>query len=408
MFVYSLYINCTLMGVPMNKKHQIIWTVLRPLVGVFLRIKFGYTYEMAHKKYKLPDNYIVLSNHATDYDPLLVGVSFKRQMYFVASEHISRWKRAYPLIKFALEPIIRKKGMSAAHAIIDIMRRLRHGSNVGMFAEGVRTWDGVTGPIASTTGQMVKRAGCGLVTYKLVGGYFLSPGWSDGTRYGESHGSVVGVYTAEQLAKMSVDEINEVIARDLYEDAYERQLASPKRYRGKRLAEHIENLIFICPECGAMESIRSKGNTAACEKCGMKLTFDEYGMIKGGRFKTVLELSDWQKGEIVAAAERGEKYVMESAVLCRVADGAAEAVYNGKAVLSSEGLLVGDRNFGIDEIDDMAFHGRRTVVFSSGKEYFELCPADCINAVKFPMMFKYLKKNSAAKASHAERSCAQA
>lgn len=39
----------------------------------------------------LPENYIVLSNHVTDYDPLLVGVSFPGQMYFVASEHITRW-----------------------------------------------------------------------------------------------------------------------------------------------------------------------------------------------------------------------------------------------------------------------------------------------------------------------------
>lgn len=46
-------------------------------------------------------------------------------------------------------------------------RRFRHprhaaeikkGENVCMFAEGVRTWDGVTCPIAETTGQMVKRA----------------------------------------------------------------------------------------------------------------------------------------------------------------------------------------------------------------------------------------------------------
>ncbi len=378
----------------MSKKHQIIWRTLRPLVGVFLRLKFGYTYEMAHKKYTLPENYIVLSNHTTDYDPLLVGVSFKKQMYFVASEHITRWKRAYPLIKFALEPIVRKKGMSAAHAIIDIMRKLRHGDSVAMFAEGVRTWDGVTSEIAPTTGQMVKRAGCGLVTYKVVGGYFLSPGWSNGTRRGSSHGAIVGVYTKEQLEGMSVDEINAVIARDLHEDAYERQLAEPKRYRGRRLAEKIENLLFICPECGAVESIASSGNEAVCQKCQMKLVFDEYGMIDGCRYKTVYELAKWQRGKVLAAAERGDAYTMESAVLSVIADGKAEIEYKGKAVLSPDGLSIGERNFPIESINDMAFHGRRVVVFSSGKEYFELRPADGINAVKFPMLFGYLKKQS--------------
>ncbi len=373
------------------KKHQLIWTILRPLVGVFLRLKFGYTYEMAHKTVTLPDNYILLSNHTTDYDPLLVGVSFKRQMYFVASEHITRWKRAYPFIKFALDPIIRKKGMNAAHAIIDIMRRLRHGDNVAMFAEGVRTWDGVTGKIAPTTGQLVKRAGCGLVTYKLVGGYFLSPGWSNCTRRGMSHGSVVGVYTKEQLAAMSVEEINEIIARDLYEDAYERQLASPKRYKGKKLAEKLENLLFICPECGAHESIRSWGNSAECTSCGMKLTIDEYGMLAGGGYKTVRELAAWQKSEVEAAARRGDTYAMESATLWQVGDGDAVQVESGRAELSRDGLYVGNKHFSLEAIDDMAFHGRRVVVFSVGKEYYELKPADGVSAVKFPMLYGYLK-----------------
>lgn len=373
------------------KRHQLFWTVLRPIVGRFLWLKFGYTYEMAHKTATLPDNYIVLSNHTTDYDPLLVGVSFKRNMYFVASEHITRWKRAYPLLKYFLDPIIRKKGMSAAHAIIDIMRRLRHGDCVAMFAEGVRTWDGVTGEIAPTTGQLVKRAGCGLVTYKLVGGYFLSPGWSNGTRRGMSHGSVVGVYTKERLAELSVEEINEIIARDLYEDAYERQLASPKRYVGRRLAEKLENLLFICPECGAHETVRSSGNTAECTKCGMKLTLDEYGMLKGGKHKTIRELAAWQRCEVEAAALRGDAYTMDSATLWQVGDGDAVQVESGKAELSRDGLTVGKKHFPLDVIDGMAFHGRRVVVFSAGKEYYELKPADGINAVKFPMLYGYLK-----------------
>ena len=64
-------------------KHQIIWSILRPLVYPYLKIKFGYTYEKAKN---LPETYIVLSNHTTDYDPIFVAMSFPKFMHFIASE----------------------------------------------------------------------------------------------------------------------------------------------------------------------------------------------------------------------------------------------------------------------------------------------------------------------------------
>ena len=44
--------------------------------------------------------------------------------------------------------------------------------------------------------------------------------------------------------------VYELLKNDLYEDAYERQLAEPQKYKGKNIAEGMENLLFICPECG--------------------------------------------------------------------------------------------------------------------------------------------------------------
>ena len=71
----------------MYKRHIAFWKVVVPIVRAFLRIKFGYTFKKAEG---LPDKYIVLSNHTTDFDPLFVASSFDKQMYFVASEHVAR------------------------------------------------------------------------------------------------------------------------------------------------------------------------------------------------------------------------------------------------------------------------------------------------------------------------------
>ena len=289
----------------MRKRHHFFWWLLRPLIIVFLWVKFGYTFKKAKE---LPENYIVLSNHATDYDPLLVAASFPRQMYFVASEHIARWKRAFKWLDFVFAPIMRYKGTVAASTVAEVLRRLRKGANVAVFAEGARTWDGVTGPILPSTAKMVKKAGCGLVTYKLIGGHFISPMWSYNTRRGYCHGEVVNVYTKERLAAMSQNEVYEAIVRDLYEDAYARQAEQSYEYRGKRLAAGLENLLFICPKCGGYDTLSSSDDAMTCDKCGLTVKYTPDAKLEGAPFSTVKAFSDWQTEQVQADIARGTVY----------------------------------------------------------------------------------------------------
>ena len=105
----------------MNKKHVFFYKLVRPVIVVFLWLKFGYTFTVARN---LPENYIVLSNHTTDYDPLFLGASFPRQMYFVGSEHIARWKHWYELLKSCFAPIMRPKGTLGASTTMEVLRKV--------------------------------------------------------------------------------------------------------------------------------------------------------------------------------------------------------------------------------------------------------------------------------------------
>lgn len=369
-----------------NRKHMVFYELLRPCVVLFLKIKFGYQYKTAKN---LPDNFIVLSNHVTDYDPLFVGASFKRQMYFVASEHISRWGWVYSLIDFLVAPITRKKGMLASAAVMDVMRKVHKGNNVCMFAEGVRSWDGRTCPIAPATAKLIKRAGCGLVTYRISGGYFASPMWGGASvRRGKVYGAPVNVYTKERLAEMTEAEVYAAINEDLYEDAYETQLLAPKKYRGKNIAEHLENLMFICPKCGKMDTFSSKGNTVSCNSCDCQFEYDEFGMLSGGDYRTLAEFSDWQKEKVREAAESGMVYTAEEAVLTTVEGKEEVPVSAGKLSLDREKLQCGDVEIQVKDMTDLAMHGQRTLVFAAKKKYYELRVADGYNALKFQLYYQ--------------------
>lgn len=376
----------------MERWHKLIWPILRPLVSLFVFFKFGYRAEKAEG---LPGNYIVLANHSTDFDPLFVAASFPRQMYFVASEHISRWKRAYPIIKFLVAPILRYKGTAATATVAEILRKGKGGHNVCIFAEGNRTWDGVTRPILPSTGKLVQRAACGLVTYKIEGGYFVSPRWSEGgTRRGPVRGHVVGVYTKEQLAAMTADQVNELIRADLYEDAYRRQMADPKPYKAKEPARRMESLLFICPHCGGHETFRSHKDTMTCESCGFSFTYDQYGMLHGAPVATVRELAAWQREQVAKDAADGAVYSVPSATLTVVKGHEATLVDSGLLTLSARQLQCGGTVIPLADMSDPDLHGRYALVFSAGKTYYEVRPADKANTLKFLLLFQAYKAQS--------------
>ena len=371
-------------------RHKLIWHLFRYPVSVFLRLKFGYRFKFARE---LPENYIVLANHATDFDPLFVGVSFRKQMYFVASEHISRWKVAYKFLKYGFDPIIRYKGAIAASTVMDVLRKVKKGASVCIFAEGVRTWDGVTSPILPSTAQLIKAARCGLVTYKVEGGYFVSPAWSEnGTRRGHIKGAPVRIYTKEELAAMSDEEVYEIIKRDLYEDAYERQLADPKRYRGKQTAYRLENLLFLCPECRANGSISTSRDRVSCKACGHSFIYNDYGMLEGTRFDTVKELAQWQKAEVAADAENGVTYSTARARISAIGKGTEMPIAEGELTVSADAIKCGDHVIPLSSIPDIAIHGKHSLVFANGEQYYELSPIDDDNAIKYKLLFEEYKK----------------
>ena len=374
----------------LERKDEFLYNLLVPAVKVFLKVKFGYKWEKAKD---LPENYIVLSNHVTDYDPLLVGVSFPKQMYFVASEHVTRWGLASKLLKHVFHPIIRYKGTVATTTVIEILRKVRAGGSVAVFAEGVRTWDGVTCPILPSTAKMIKTAGCGLVTYKITGGHFVSPGWRDhGTARGPISGAPVHVYTKEQLKAMSVDEVYKAICEDLYEDAYARQLAQPQTYRGRGRAEGLHNLLFTCPECGLRNTFTESDDTVRCEACGLEFRYTEQCLLEGVRFRTTKEFSDWQKNRVASDVQENQTYEVDFATLSTIANHEATQVAAGTLSINNEVLRCSDVEIPLADISDMGIHGRHALVFAVKGAYYELIPADEFSIQQFLLYYNCVKQ----------------
>ena len=149
------------------KRHVRFYRGARAVLGPLLKRLFCYE---AQPGPEINGPYIVVANHTTDLDALFVSVSFPRHMYFVASEHLFRTRVLGGLLKYFLDPIPKQKGGADVSTAMQMVRRLKKGINIGLFAEGSKSFHGKPCPLVPATGSLVKATGASLVTYRLEGG----------------------------------------------------------------------------------------------------------------------------------------------------------------------------------------------------------------------------------------------
>ncbi len=360
--------------------HVLFYELMRPLVGPPIKLLLKY------KPTPIPlieGPCLVVANHNTDFDAILLGLAFPKHMYYVASEHIFRTRLIRALLSLFLGPIPKRKGGTDVRTAMQMARRFRAGQSIGLFAEGNKSFHGSTCPIHPATGSMVKASGATLVTYRLEGGYFTSPRWGHTLRRGGMRGVPIQTYPPSELAAMTPHAINEIIARDIFEDAYANQREHPIRYRGKRLAEGIENALYACPRCHAFGTVRGKGDRVLCT-CGLEARYTETGMLTGTDipFSSLQDWGDWQKTFIQACVrEKTEAPLFSDAdqTIVRIhADHRTNDVAHGTLFFGRGGLTCGALHLPLSDISGLEIYGRNTIVFSdgAGNRYQVISPAE--------------------------------
>ncbi len=354
------------------RRHARTFRVIKPLVAPFFRWRFNI------RALPAPDikgPCLVLANHNSDLDAVLIHLSFGSLLYFVASEHIFRAGFLSRLLTRYFDPISRLKGGTDIITVRKILRRLRDGKKVCIFAEGNRSFNGLTCPIPPSTGKLARYCGVPLVTYKLEGGYLTTPRWADTMRRGLMKGYAVNVYSPEQLKLMSDEEVNAAISADLYEDAYARQADEKIRFKGRRLAQGLERALFLCPQCEGIGTLRSQNNEFSCS-CGLRAVYDEYGYLSGAPYRTVTEWDASQHdrlAEIASALGDQPAFLDNQVRLLRVyPDHVSELLFQGPACMYRDRIELGSHCFSIRDIGNMAIYGKANLAFSTNSAHYEI------------------------------------
>ncbi len=380
-----------------KKRHARVFAFLRFAMAGFLRLKYHYKAEKAPIE-KGPC--LILHNHQATMDPFFVSKAFRFPVYFITSDDLFNLKVS-PLIRYLAAPIPKSKSMTDLAAVKNALRVLKEGGAVGVAPEGNRTFSGRQWEMSDAIAKFVKTAKVPVVLFNLCGGYGTDPRWGHSVRRGTKYvGRVKRILYPEEYADMSVEELFAIIKEELnVVDA-----DSGERYKSKKRAEYIERALYMCPVCGKIGTISSKGTRFFCRSCKMTAQYTEQLTIDPpvAGFTKIYEWYDWERAQLTPRMLAGEtladgdiKFI--DSVKCKrkiFLDG--HAVSMDKRAIYIEGLRQ-TYTFPLGEIDAMAAVGKKKFNFYFRGKIYQVKGNMRFCAVKYVHAFNGMRE---AKATH--------
>jgi 1-acyl-sn-glycerol-3-phosphate acyltransferase len=119
---------------------------------------------------------LLLSNHQSFIDPILVGLAARRHLRYLARKTLFR-KNAFTWFIESLNALpVNQEGFArdGLQAIIDLLKR---GQAVTVFPEGERTLTGKMNPFRPGVHLVLRRAECQIVPVGIAGAYEAWPRW---------------------------------------------------------------------------------------------------------------------------------------------------------------------------------------------------------------------------------------
>jgi 1-acyl-sn-glycerol-3-phosphate acyltransferase len=297
---------------------------------------------------------LVLASHGGMLDFLPVGLAVPgRRVRFVITERFMRggllsaflrWMAVIPKMQFHADP----------RCMSQILRTLRAGGTVGIFPAGQTSLCGVPGEVSPVIAKLVKKSGANVVAVRLQGSFFAKARFIKGIHRCPIHADVKLLYTPEQLKNASEEEIYDAIYGGIYYDEFAWQQQNNIRVRSKNRADGYDRVLFACPNCASLYTIRSEGTTVGCTACGVEAQVGEDMHLHWADDMQLPEnLRDWFFRQQWAAEEALAQpgYQLEAPVtVLDFPDGKEFPVGDGKLVLDRdelryEGTYAGEKGY---------------------------------------------------------------
>lgn len=282
--------------------------------------------------------YILLCSHNAFYDFMVATVAtWPHQAYyivavdgFIGREWLMRGVGCIGKRKFTND--------------ISIIRHLRkvldRGKIAAFYPEARYSLCGTNAVLPESLGKMIKMFKVPVVTLITHGHHIDAPFWkgvNPKSRHLKTTAEQKLILTPEQIAEMSVEQINAVINKEFEYDDFQWQKENKVRVKSPKRAEGLQHVLYKCPHCGAEYRMMTKGTVLTCGSCCHEWEMSEYGELKALEGETyyshIPSWYEWQRKCVRDEIEAGT-YLLD--IPCKI-----KSLPNSKGFVNvGEGRLV--------------------------------------------------------------------
>ena len=206
--------------------------------------------------------------------------------------------------------ICKRKFTNDITLIRQLKEVIRNGNIAVLYPEARYSLCGTTAVLPASLGKLCRLLGVPVAVLICHGHHVNSPFWNlheRGVAPTEAEFSLL--YTAEDLKKATVDEINDRIVEAFqYDDfAWQKQKNIRTPYEGR--AEGLHKVLYQCPSCGREYRMTSSGIRLTCKACGKSWIMSELGELSAEsgdtEFSHIPDWYEWERANVKKEVEAG-------------------------------------------------------------------------------------------------------
>lgn len=308
-------------NIPVNYKNKKLYntgkTPIRQPIYLTWLIWVLSKFALMGKKYKvekinmdgLKPPYMILSNHMSfiDFELTATGTYPHRVNNVVNVDGYFR----RPWLMEWIGSVCTRKFTTDIQLVKSIRRVLKRGDILCLYPEARYSPCGTTSYLPESLGKIVKMNKTPIVAVVHHGNYLFSPFWNfRKKRKVPFHTTMKQILTTEDIEKMSVNEINAVIQKELQYDEYRYQKENGILIKEPFRAEGLHRILYQCPHCKTESKMDSKDTELFCTACGKRWQMNEDGSLSAlngeTEFSHIPDWFEWEREQVRKQVESGE------------------------------------------------------------------------------------------------------
>lgn len=384
--------------------------ILRLLVRPFVYFKLGYRNKNKYK-IKKGESVVILSNHQTDYDPIIVRLAFNRYIYTLATDNIFAKKSTARFIT-RLGGIPKRKGLPDLKSLITLKRLANNGASLLIFPEGNRSYAEFQYNISGEFAKWITSLKSTIVIFNINGGFGSFPRFGSKKRKGKFTGEIRKVLKYEEYSKMSSEELQKIIIENL--KVFDSD--SNNLYKSNKRAEYLERMFFVCPKCNKANNLFSNGNIIKCNSCGLEVSYEENLRLKSDdesfKYTKLVEWYEYQKEWMRNLILKDNETIFEDQdveLFNANPYSDKKLLDKGTLKINTKEITIGNTSFKTEDIETASPVSGRTLCITINENNYVFRGNERFNSLKYVFLFHKLdtkmKLNNTDKYYNIEEGC---